>query len=632
MKISKVLITFCIACTFWATALFAQPIVTGLSPNFGPIAGGTTITITGSGFTGATAVTFGTVPASFVFVDDSQITATSPLSQVPEAVQVTVTTPSGTSPSSQFAFFVYQGDWQAYVANQTDNTVSVFDASTNGPVSATIPVGSSPQGIAVTPDGLFAYVCNQNANTVSQISLKTNTVTATITVGAVPRDIAITPDGTKAYVSNSSDNTVSVIHIPANTVTSVTGTSFSGPQGIAFTPDGTTAYVCNHGSNVVRVINVAGDTGTSSITVGNGPVGIAITPDGTQALVSNEIDGTASVIALPANTVSTTIIGFSNPLGVAINPNGSNAYVVNNGNNRLLVISLPSGGVVTSIPVGIEPSGVAVTPDGNTVYVTNSSSNSVSVISTATNTVTATIAVGGTPVGIAVAPDKAPVALFASTTATLGGVTTFDATLSQTPTGTITGYAWNFGDGSTLFTTSPIAMHKYATAGTFPVTLTVTDSAGTSLLKVFTGQTMSRKGDPRATFIQNALVSPVIPPSNFNYQIVKKRCSDNDDHKHRKHKKKKGTTETDDHCRKVCIKYTHVLTWTPTSDPTVIAYQLVRNGRLIKTIPASGPFIVIDKRGKKNRTDTYVLVAVNAADVTSAPLTLVIPRQPEFCR
>ena len=46
----------------------AAPTVTGVSPAAGPLAGGTSVTITGTGFTGATAVDFGTTAATSVVV------------------------------------------------------------------------------------------------------------------------------------------------------------------------------------------------------------------------------------------------------------------------------------------------------------------------------------------------------------------------------------------------------------------------------------------------------------------------------------------------------------------------------------------------------------------------------------
>lgn len=50
----------------------------------------------------------------------------------------------------------------AYVANESSNNVSVIDTGATPPsVTATVPVGSGPDGVAVTPDGTHIYVTNQ---------------------------------------------------------------------------------------------------------------------------------------------------------------------------------------------------------------------------------------------------------------------------------------------------------------------------------------------------------------------------------------------------------------------------------------------------------------------------------------
>jgi YVTN family beta-propeller protein len=85
----------------------------------------------------------------------------------------------------------------AYVTNRDSNTVSVIDTATNT-VTATIPVGGGPIGVAVTSDGSKVYVANASSNSVSVIGTATNTVIATIPVNATPPiGVAVTPDGSQ---------------------------------------------------------------------------------------------------------------------------------------------------------------------------------------------------------------------------------------------------------------------------------------------------------------------------------------------------------------------------------------------------------------------------------------------------
>jgi hypothetical protein len=83
------------------------PVVSGLSPNSGTDAGGDAITISGSYFTGATAVSFGgAAAASFTVDSDTQITAVTPADT--GTVDVTVTGPHGTSSTSSADLFTFE--------------------------------------------------------------------------------------------------------------------------------------------------------------------------------------------------------------------------------------------------------------------------------------------------------------------------------------------------------------------------------------------------------------------------------------------------------------------------------------------------------------------------------------------
>jgi hypothetical protein len=82
------------------------PTVTGVNPSSGPEAGGSSVTITGTNLTGATAVKFGLTNAtSFTVNSATSITATSPSGA--GTVDVTVTTPGGTSSTSPADHFSY---------------------------------------------------------------------------------------------------------------------------------------------------------------------------------------------------------------------------------------------------------------------------------------------------------------------------------------------------------------------------------------------------------------------------------------------------------------------------------------------------------------------------------------------
>jgi hypothetical protein len=94
--------------TTLVSAPVLAPAITAISPASGPTAGGTTVTIIGSGFTGATKVAFGSVPAtSFNVVSDTTVTAVSP-AQGAATYDISVTAPGGTSATVSADAYTYQ--------------------------------------------------------------------------------------------------------------------------------------------------------------------------------------------------------------------------------------------------------------------------------------------------------------------------------------------------------------------------------------------------------------------------------------------------------------------------------------------------------------------------------------------
>lgn len=282
-----------------------------------------------------------------------------------------------------------------YITNHDSNSVSVIDASTNS-VTATIPVGNGPSGIAVDVLGRRAYAANSNDGTISVIDTATNSVMATIETGLMPVGLALGPNGERLYVSDYEGGLVFVADTSSLDILSIISVG-DGPQGIVASPDGGRAYVANTNENTVSVIDTSRDAVIGIVTVGKNPIGLDVTADGSLVVVENTTDNTVSFISTDTNTVTETVVVGTYPQGVAASPNSARAYVTNYSDNSVSVIDTAASTTVATIPVGTNPRGIAVDSSGGRIYVVNRNSNNVSVIETATNNVIATISVGTAP-------------------------------------------------------------------------------------------------------------------------------------------------------------------------------------------------------------------------------------------
>jgi YVTN family beta-propeller protein len=417
--------------------------------------------------------------------------------------------------------------WTGYAANYTSGTgtsVTPFNTNTNAAAADVTGVGTAPRYVAISNDGATAYVVGSSTNTLTPITVATGVKGSALALGISGAwAIAMTPDGTTAYVTNASSSG-SIVPVTLSTMTVGTPIAVGAyPRGIVITPDGSTAFVANLLAGTVTPVDLGSGVAGTPITVGLtsvDPLGMAITPNGATLFVANSGTNTVSWITISTLTVGGTITVGTAPFGIAITPDGTTAFVSNTSSGTVSWITISTKLVGGTITVGSGPSGIAITPDGATVYEANKNANNVGRITVSSKAYAtgSEIAVGTTPQGIAIAPDQAPTATLAATPVANPGTSTFSSAGSSSPVGTIASYAWNFGDGNTSTSANP--SHAYA-AGHYTVTLTVTNSAGTSTADVFTGNTMSNNGGASATMSVGITIGPflgwVSPAPDFTF-------------------------------------------------------------------------------------------------------------------
>ncbi|MBU6159395.1 MAG: beta-propeller fold lactonase family protein [Bacteroidetes bacterium] len=482
------------------------PTITSFSPGNGCT--GTVVTITGTDFTGATAVSFGGVNATS-FTVNSATSITAVVGNGATGV-VKVTTASGTATSVSKYTYAFGFTPYAYIANYGSDNISVINTASNSVISI-VPVGVDPFGVAASPDGTKVYVVNSGSNNVSVINTATNAVAATVAVGSAPYGVTVSPDGSKVYVTNHTSNTISVINAVTNTVTASV-TVGTGPYCAVVSPDGLKLYVVNFGSNNVSVINTATNTVTATVAVGSSPMSICVSPDGARVYVTNDYSNSVSVISTATNTVVATVAVGSYPKGIASSPDGSKVYVGNSNSNTVSVINTATNTVSATIPAGGDPIGLSVTPDGSKVYVTNcfSPNNTVSVINTATNTISATVTVGTLPYSLGNFIANVPVACPPPPTITSFTPTTAPKGATVTITGTNFNGAFNVSFGG-------IAASSFTLVNSNTITATVGNGASGNVSVSTPGGTAIKAG---FTFIPPPAIRSFTPASGCRGTIV----------------------------------------------------------------------------------------------------------------
>ncbi|WP_329409986.1 IPT/TIG domain-containing protein [Nocardia vinacea] len=325
----------------------AVPTLTTVVPNVGPVAGGTTVVLTGTNLTGATAVTFGATPAiSFTVNSATQITAVAPAGT--GTVQVTVTTAGGTS----------NGVGYTYVAVPTLTTVvpnvGPVAGGTTVVLTGTNLTGATAVSFGVTPATSFTVDSATQITAVAPAGTGTVQVTAT-TAGGTSNGVSYTyvavPTLTTVVPSVGPVAGGTTVVLTGTNLTAATAVDFGATPAISFTVDSATQItaVAPAGTGTVQVtVTTAGGTsngvgytyvavpilttvvpnvgpvagGTTVVLTGTSLTGAAAVTFGVTPAISFTVDSatqiTAVVPAGAAGTVQVTVTtagGTSNGVG-----------------------------------------------------------------------------------------------------------------------------------------------------------------------------------------------------------------------------------------------------------------------------------------------------------------------------
>jgi YVTN family beta-propeller protein len=317
----------------------------------------------------------------------------------------------------------------AYVAHSQSHSMSIINIPADETIS-TIEIGdssvttgtakqSSPQNVAVSPDGSRAYVTD-GITSVWVVDTQSRAVVATIPTGTSPDGVVISPNGKNVYVTTVTCSTppcassVEVIDTATNAVTSTIPIGITTSvllQGIAISSDGTRVYVASGIGNGVWAIDTSTNTVVATIHTTNvASADLSVSPDGSHVYTVGWtlppfVDSYfVDVIDTKTNAQTATILlgNQDEPVRMAISPDGGHAYVSAEG-GHVWVVDTTQNALMSTITVspGNGLHGLAVTPDGSRVYVTCGNTNTVYVLSTATNEVLAAIP-SNYPIGVAI--------------------------------------------------------------------------------------------------------------------------------------------------------------------------------------------------------------------------------------
>lgn len=221
-----------------------------------------------------------------------------------------------------------------YALNQVSGNISVY--SINSGTGALAAVTGSPfttfpnsTAFAITPSAKFLYVLNTNLAAVFAYTITSGVLapvsTIPVQVGNGPQALAVDPAETFVYVANSIDNTVSVLSINSNSgALTLLGSYPTGTLPISIIALDSYLYVANQGSSNVSVFSIAATTGVltqvinSPFSAGSAPSFLVLDPNNLFVYVGSQMART--ITAFSINTTTGAIATTSQSAAIAASP------------------------------------------------------------------------------------------------------------------------------------------------------------------------------------------------------------------------------------------------------------------------------------------------------------------------
>lgn len=345
------------------------PVVSGISPTNGLIAGGTVVTITGSNFLGATGVTIGGSAATNVIVNSAtQITATTPRG-VSGPVAVNVTTPGGAGIST--VTFTYGSTANAAPAIAT---VSPTNGTSAGGTVVTLTGVNFTGATGVTFNGTAGTSFVVNSDTQITVTSPSGT-TGAISIAVLSPNGAGTATNIYTYVAAPTMVPTITSISPGSGTTAggtsvtVTGTNLTGATGITFDGNAGTGLVVN--SNTQLTVTTPAGTVGAKVVVVTTPVGTGTLQAGFSYVTPL---GAPTVTLVSPNTGATSggklvaITGTNFAGGTTVTFGGAAGTGVNVVSATQLTVTTPAG-TVGAKDVVVTTSGGSATSTGGFTYV-----------------------------------------------------------------------------------------------------------------------------------------------------------------------------------------------------------------------------------------------------------------------